>query len=251
MSGSTIARIDLRRLAVRPFAWTLAGIALAMMAWQFLLGVSAFLHAQPPVPGGAPGPGYTDAVVAPYLLNFIQLCLVLVPIVTMQALADERAGQRLGLLASTGASATGIVLGKFWARLAFLWLLLAVVASLPVLLGLATHPDWGQVGAALLLTALCIAALTAIGIACSAFTSAAVLAATAALLIGEALSLIDAGVRLTGGYAGWLGYLALHTHLEPAMRGLVRSEDIVYFLIVTVLALALAIRRIAAERGHD
>lgn len=248
MTGFTIAGIDLRRLAVRPFAWTLAGIALAMMAWQFLLGLSAFMHAQPAVPGGVPGPGFTDAVSAPYFLNFIQLCLVIVPLVTMQALAGERGSQRLGLLAAAGASAPGIVLGKFWSRLAFMWLLLAVAATLPVVLGAATHPDWGQFGAALLLTALCVAALVAIGIACSAFTASPVLAAAAALLIGEALSLIDAGVRLTGGGGGWLGYLALHTHLEPAMRGLVRSEDIVYFLIVVALALALAVRRIGAER---
>lgn len=248
MSAPTVARIDLKRFAVRPFAWTLAGIALAMMAWQFLLGVSAFMHAQPTLPGAASGPGFTDTVIAAYLLNFIQLCLVIAPLVTMQALAGERSAQRLALLAASGATATQIVLGKFVARLAFLWLLLAIVATLPLVLAHATHPDWGQFGAALIVSALCVAALTAIGIACSAFTPEPALAAAAALLIGEALSLIDAGVRLTGGDTGWLGYLALHTHLAPALRGLVRSQDIVYFLIVVVLALALAIRRVGGER---
>ena len=247
MSTFTVARIDLQRLAVRPIAWTLAGIALAMMAWQFLLGVSAFMHAQPTVPGAATGPGFVDAVVAPYLLNYIQLCLVIAPLITMQALAGERGAQRLALLSASGVSGTHVVLGKFISRLAFLWLLLIFVATLPLVLAHATHPDWGQFGAALIASALCVAALTAIGIACSAFTPEPALAATAALLIGEGLSLIDAGVRITGGGGGWLGYLALHTHLAPAMRGLVRSEDIVYFLLIVVLALALAIRRVAAE----
>jgi ABC-2 type transport system permease protein len=233
---------------VRPFAWTLAGIVLAMMAWQFLLGVSAFMHAQPTVPGPATGPGFTDSVVAPYLLNYIQLCLVIAPLVTMQALAGERGAQRLALLSASGASGVHIVFGKFIARLVFLWLLLVVVATMPLVFAGATHPDWGQFGAALIATALCVAALTAIGIACSAFTPEPALAATAALLIGEALSLIDAGVRITGGEGGWLGYLALHTHLASAMRGLVRSEDLVYFVLIAALALALAIRRVAAER---
>lgn len=248
MSALTVARIDLKRLAVRPFAWTLAGITLAMMAWQFLLGVSAFMHAQPAVPGPASGPGYVDAVVAPYLLNYMQLCLVIAPLITMQALAGERDAQRLALLSVSGASATQIVLGKFAARLAFLWLLLILIATMPLILCGATHPDWGQFGAALIASALCVAALAAIGIACSAFTPEPALAAAAALLIGEGLSLIDAGVRIAGGDGGWLGYLALHTHLEAAMRGLVRSEDIVYFIIITALALALATRRVAAER---
>ncbi|MGH8184889.1 MAG: ABC transporter permease [Rhodanobacteraceae bacterium] len=248
MSAFTIARIDLKRLAVRPFAWTLAGIALAMMAWQFLLGVSAFMHAQPSVPGPATGPGFVDVVVAPYLLNYIQLCLVIAPLITMQALAGERGTQRLALLTASGAPGAGIVFGKFVARLVFLWLLLIVVATMPLVLAHAAHPDWGQFAAAMIASALCVAALTAIGIACSAFTREPALAATAALLIGEALSLIDAGVRITSGDTGWLGYLALHTHLAPAMRGLVRSADIVYFLLIIALALALAIRRVATER---
>ena len=248
MSAFTVARIDLKRLAVRPFAWTLAGIALAMMAWQFLLGVSAFMHAQPTLPGPATGPGFTDAVVAPYLLNYIQLCLVIAPLVTMQALAGERGAQRLALLAASGASGAQIVFGKFASRLVFLWLLLILVATLPLVLAHATHPDWGQFAAVLIASALCVAALAAIGIACSAFTPEPALAATAALLIGEGLSLIDAGMRITGADGGWLAYLALHSHLEPAMRGLVRSEDIVYFLIVIALALALAIRRVVMER---
>ena len=250
MSAVTVARIDLKRLAVRPFAWTLAGIALAMMAWQFLLGVSAFLHAQPTVPGGPAGPGFVDAVVSPYLLNYITLCLVIAPLVTMQALAGERGAQRLVLLSASGVSATGIVLGKFAARLIFLWLLLIVVALAPLVLAGATHLDWGQFAAAFIATALAVAALVAIGIAASAFTPEPALAAAAALLIGEGLSLIDAGVRMAGGDAGWLGYLALHTHLAPAMRGLVRSADRVYFLIIIALALILAIQRVGSERGR-
>lgn len=251
MSTLAVARLDLKRLAVRPFAWTLFGIALAMMAWQFLLGVSAFMHAQPTLPGAASGAGFTATVVAPYFLNYIQLCLVLAPLITMQALAGERGAQRLALLRAAGVSGCAIVGGKFIARLAFLWLLLAVVATLPLILSGATHPDWGQFAAALIATALCVAALTAIGVACSAFAAQPALAATAALLIGEGLSLIDAGVRMTGGDTGWLGYLALHTHLAPAMRGLVRSEDIVYFVLIIALALVLATRRIASERERD
>jgi ABC-2 type transport system permease protein len=248
MNTFAIARLDLKRLAVRPYPWVLAGVALAMMAWQFLLGLSAFLHAQPTVPGTAAALGFTDSVVGPYFLNYLQLCLVIAPLVTMQALAGERRAQRLALLGAAGASGFQIVVGKFLARLVFLWLLLIVVASMPLVLSGATHLDWGQYGAGLIATALCVAALTAIGIAASAFAPGPALAAAAALLIGEALSLIDAGVRVAGGGDGWLGYLALHTHLAPALRGLVRSEDLAYFLLVTVLALALAMRRVSAER---
>src|SRR6185312_11593153 len=176
MSALTVAYIDLKRLAVRPFAWVLAGIVLAMMAWQFLLGLSAFLHAQPTVPGPAAGPGFTDGVIGPYFLNYLQLCLVIAPLVTMQALAGERGEQRLALLGAAGATGFQIVAGKFLARLTFLWLLLVVIASMPLVLSGATHIDWGQFAAGLVATALCVVALTAIGIACSAFASGPALA---------------------------------------------------------------------------
>ena len=116
----------------------------------------------------------------------------------------------------------GIAGGASWATLAW-----TAALSLSYALNLLSSPllgAWADLraqkrGLLLASTALCVAALTAIGIACSAFTPAPALAATAALLIGEALSLIDAGVRIAAGGGGWPSYLALHTHLAPAMRG--------------------------------
>ncbi len=251
MSAFTIARLDLKRLAVRPFAWTLAGVALAILAWWFLLSLDAFMRAQPVLAGDPEGSGYTDLVAVPHLLNVVQLCLLLAPLLTMQALAGERRSQRLALLAASGVSAVQIVLGKFFAVLAFLWLLLLLAATMPVVLAHATTPDAGQFAAALLGCALCIAALTAIGVACSAFASHPALAAAAALAIGLALSFVDSGVRATGlAGTGWLSYLALQTHLTPFLRGLVGSADIVYFLLLTALALVFAIRRVANEKAR-
>ena len=248
MSMFAVARLDLKRLLVRPFAWTLAAIALGVLAWWFLLGVNAFLGMQPVLAGGATGLGFTDLVAALQLLKFTGLCLLLAPLVTMSALAGERRAYTLPLLFASGESPTRIVLGKFLAALAYLWLLLLLVALMPLSLMHATTPDWGQFAAALLGCALCIAALAAIGIACSAFSSHPALAATAALLIGLILGMLDIGARAGGIDIGWLAYLALPTHLTPFLQGIVASADIVYFLLLTVLALAIAARRLAAEK---
>ena len=53
MSASLlIARHEWRRLAAQPFAWILAAMAVALMAWQFLLALEAFLELSPKlVPG--------------------------------------------------------------------------------------------------------------------------------------------------------------------------------------------------------
>ena len=46
-----------------------------------------------------------------------------------------------------------------------------------------------------------------------------------------------------------INYLALPTHIEPFFRGLVSSVDIVYFLIVAVVALAFAAKRLDRLRS--
>jgi ABC-2 type transport system permease protein len=248
MSALAVARLDLQRLLVRPFAWTLAAIALGALAWMFLQNLNAFLVAQPKLAANTNGPGYTDLVAVPHLLAYVQLCLLLAPLITMHALAGERRAHTLPLLLAAGLSPARIVLGKYVSALVYLWVLLALVALMPVLLAHATRPDWGQFGAALLGCALCIAALAAIGIAASAFSTHAAVAAIAALLIVLILAMLDAGGRLTGLGQGWLAWLALPTHLTPFMHGLVASVDIVYFLLLIALALGFAIRRMAAEK---
>ncbi|MEO6967934.1 MAG: ABC transporter permease subunit [Rhodanobacteraceae bacterium] len=248
MSTFAVARLDLQRLAVRPFAWTLAAIALAALAWMFLLDLNGFLAAQPKLVANVSGPGFTDLVAVPQLLAYVQLCVLLAPLITMHALAGERRAHTLPLLLAAGLSPTRIILGKFFAALLFLWALLIVVALMPLALTHATTPDWGQFGAALIGCALSIAALTAIGIACSAFASHPTLAAAGALMIALILASLDAGARASDIALGWLGYLALPTHLTPFMHGIIASVDVMYFLLLIGVALALAVRRVAAEK---
>lgn len=248
MSALSVARLDLQRLLVRPFAWTLAAIALGALAWMFLQNLNAFLIAQPKLTANASGPGYTDLVAVPHLLACVQICLLLAPLITMHAIAGERRASTLPLLLAVGLSPARIVLGKYVSALLYLWALLALVALMPVLLAQATTPDWGQFGAALLGCALCVAALAAIGVAASAFSTHPAVAAIAALLIVLILAMLDTGGHLTGVGIGWLAYLALPTHLTPFLHGLVASVDVIYFLLLITLALAFAIRRLAAEK---
>jgi ABC-2 type transport system permease protein len=248
MSMLSIARLDLKRLAVRPYPWTLGAIALAIMAWLFLTDLNVFLTLQPKLAAQEGNLGYTDLVAAPHLLTFVQLSLLIAPLITMHAIAGERRAHTLPLLFAAGMPPARIVLGKFFAALVYLWLLLIVIALMPLTLAHSTSPDWGQFGAALLGCALCIAALIAIGVACSAFASHPALAATAALLIALILTMLDRGAHMSGVQSGWLEYLALPTHLTPFLHGLVRSVDLIYFVLIIALSLAFAARRLAAEK---
>jgi ABC-2 type transport system permease protein len=48
-----------------------------------------------------------------------------------------------------------------------------------------------------------------------------------------------------------INWLAMSTHLEMLLRGLVASSDLLWFVLLIVLALALAIHRLATERERN
>ncbi|MGA9341732.1 MAG: ABC transporter permease subunit [Rhodanobacteraceae bacterium] len=245
-----IAGNEWRRQFVQPFAWMLIAIVLALTAYQFLIALGAYLELMPKLGALKDAPGVTDLVAIPLLRAFANLSMLLVPLITMRTIAGERRGQTLSLLLASGIGNARIVLGKYLGALGLAWLILAVVLLLPLTLELGSTLDLGKLAAAALGLALYIGALTAIGLLASALTAQPALAAGAALAIAVLLSIVDAGARMEGIDNASINYLASGSHLEPFLRGLVASVDIVYFLLLTGFALTLAVWRLDALRGR-
>lgn len=248
MSLAAVAGTEWRRLRVRPFAWSLAAVTLAWMGWKFTLLLGQFLDTQVRLAALTDGPGYTDLVAVPLLVQLTQLALLVVPLMTMHLLAGERRNGTLPLLFAAGVSPLRIVLGKYLAVMAWLLLWLALTLAMPLSLAHFTAPDWGKLAAVALAGVLSLAALAAIGLACSSFASHPALAAAAALAVTLALWAVNSGVAAQGAIGGVANWLAMPTHLAPMWRGLVDTGDVAWFLIVTIAALALAVRRLASDR---
>lgn len=258
MSVLAVTRLELRRLFVRPLAWVLGALTLAELAWRFVLLLGAFLANQIKLGATPSGPGYTDLVAVPILSSFltagvipfglIEMALVIVPLLTMASLAGERTQGTLPLLFGTGLPASQIVLGKYLALLLWLvlWLLLAI--AMPLSIAHSVHLDAGKFAAATLGTLLALAALAAIGVACSAFSSHPAIAAVASLMIGLALIGVNSGAQMAGIDNGAINWLALSTHLETLLRGLVSTGDVLWFVLIIAFALALATRRLVADK---
>jgi ABC-2 type transport system permease protein len=258
MTLFAVMRLELRRLFVRPLGWIIAALALAELGWRFALLLQIFLLNQIKLAALPDGPGYTDLVAvrmyssfitgSPLPFGMIELAMLVVPLLTMSTLASERSAGTLPLLFSTGLSSAQILLGKYLAVLIWLalWLLLALV--IPVSLAHGTSLDWGKLAAATLGTFLALAVLGAIGVACSAFASHPAVAAVAALMVSLALNCINLGAQMAGISNGFLNWLAMGTHQETLLRGLVSSADIVWFLLIITVALVLGVQRLAADR---
>lgn len=253
MSGAllrtlAVARLEGRRLVVRPLAWVLAALTLAWLAWSYTLLLGGFLAGQIQRAALAEGPGFTDLVAVPLLGQLAQLAFLVVPLLTMSTIAGDRRNGTLPLLFATGLPASGIVLGRYLALLGWLLLWLALTLAMPLVLAHATRLDWGKLAAATLGVALMLAALAAVGVACSSFASHPAIAASAALIIGLALWSVNLGAQMAGINGGAINWLAMSTHVQPLLRGLVSTADIIWLVLLVTLALALAMRRLATDR---
>ncbi|MGY3039731.1 ABC-2 type transport system permease protein [Rhodanobacter sp. TND4EL1] len=245
-----VTRLEWRRLLVRPLAWVLAALTLAWLAWNFTLLLGGFLAGQIQRAAQPDGPGFIDLVGVPLLGQLAQLAFLVVPLLGMSVIAGERRNGTLPLLFAAGVPASRIVLGKYLAVLGWLLLWLALTLAMPLVLMHATHVDWGKLAAATLGLALMLATLAAITVACSSFASHPAIAAAAALIIALALWGVNLGAQMAGINGGVINWIAMSTHLQPLLRGLVSSADIAWFLLLTALSLVLATRRLDADRGR-
>jgi gliding motility-associated transport system permease protein len=251
MSLGAVTRLELRRLAVRPLAWAIAALTIAWLAWSFVLSLGQFLGAQVKLAGMADGPGFTDLVAIPLLAELAKLAFLVVPLMTMSLLAGERRSGTLGLLASTGLAPWRIVVGKYLAVLLWLGLWLLATLTMPLVVGAESTADWGKLAAATLGTALLLATLAAIGVACSAATSFPAISAAMALIVTLVLWTIDRGAQAAGVSGGFLEWLTMATHLQNLLRGLVVSSDLVWFALAIALSLILATRRLDGDRERQ
>ena len=248
MSLLAVTRLEWRRLLVRRLAWVLAALTLAWLAWNFSLLLGGFLAGQIQRAAVPDGPGFTDLVAVPLLGQLAQLAFLVVPLLGMSVLAGDRRNGTLPLLFAAGVPASRIVLGKYLALLGWLLLWLALTLAMPLVLAHATHLDWGKLAAASLGLTLMLAALAAIAVACSSFASHPAIAASAALIIALALWSVNLGAQMAGLNGGAINWLAMSTHLQPLLRGLVSTADVLWFVLLIVLALALATRRLDADK---
>ena len=245
-----IARHEWRRLFAQPLAWALLAATLAVLAYFFLLTLQGFLGLMPKLAGTPSAPGVTDLVALPLERAVASITLIVAPLLGMRAIAGERQSGTLALLQTSGTGGAGIVFGKFVALCGFFVVLIALALAMPTSLAIGTQLDWGRIATGALGLILFAAALSAIAIAASSFTRHAVVAAIVALAINLVLWMLDAGARHEGVSSSFINYLALPTHLEPFLRGIVATVDVVYFALIVAVALTLAARRLDAERAH-
>jgi ABC-2 type transport system permease protein len=241
----TLAGKELRRLFLSPLAWVILAFLQLILAWIFLSQLQRYLEMQAQMAMMPGAPGITEFVVAPTFGTATIVLLMVVPLLSMRLIAEERRNQTLPFLMSAPVSVSQIVLGKFLGLLAFLSLAVGLLVLMALSLYLGGTLDLGLLaGNALGLLLMC-GAFAAVGLYLSCLTAHPLVAGvgTFGVLLGLWLVNISASDPDSA-----LHLLSLIKHYDTFAKGTVALNDLVYYVVLTALFLALSVRRLDADR---
>jgi len=246
-----LAARELRSLFLSPLAWSIIGVVQIVLSLLFLFTLQDFLMTQQARLHMYAMPlGVTDFVVVPLYSSASIVLMLVVPLITMRVISDERRNRSLTLLFSAPLSMTEIVVGKYLGILAFLIIMTLIYSLMPLSLLFAGSIDFGLFFSLLLGAILMVAAFTAIGVFMSSLTAQPTIAAISTFGALLLLWIINMAGNSPGGEGSFniLSYLSMLTHYESFSRGLVNSTDVMYFVLVIFTFIVLSIRRLDGDR---
>ena len=174
------------------------------------------------------------------------LFLLIVPVITMRLLAEERRSGTLELLLTSPVREVEIVLAKFVSSVTVLFLMLVLTAADAIVLGIYAEPDWGPIYSGFLGLLFLAASLSAIGLLVSGLTSNQIVAAVVAMGIGILLWMIDSiGYLLPDPFDTFVTSLSLVAHFTPFATGAVFLSDVGFYVTVILTCLFLSVRTLA------
>ena len=245
-----IARTELQTLFYSPIAWLILIVFTIQASLAFTNALESLVNAQ------ALEYSFNNISMRIFahprhgVFTIVQQYLYLyIPLLTMGLMSKELSSGSIKLLYSSPVSNTQIILGKYLSMI-FYSLIIVGILFIFTLYGAFTveNFDLSAVCAGLLGLFLLMCGYAAIGLFMSSLTSYQVVAAIGTLAVLAVLNMVGnmwQDVALVRDIAYWL---SIRGRSDEFIRGLICSEDVLYFIIVIALFLSLSILRLKAIR---
>ncbi len=239
----TIAQREITSMFLSPLAWVILAVIQAILGWMFLAQIENFFILQPQLIELENAPGVTDIIVAPIFSLAAIILLMIMPLLTMRTLAEEKKNKTINLLFSAPISITQLVLGKYVGLLFFVLILTSMLMLMPLSLLVGTELDLGKLFSIYIGMILLLGSFAAIGLYLSSLTDSQTIAAVSTFGALLMLWIIEWRTEQT-----LFHYLSLLAHHQPLLEGQFSSVDISYFLLIILLFCGLTIRQLDGDR---
>ncbi len=250
----TIIGKELRSYFVSPIAYVVLTGFLLLGGWFFFNLLSRFsllltLYTQFQGGEAANRLNLNDYVIAPLMHNLSIILVILIPMITMRAYAEEKKSGTYELLLTSPVRTGELVLGKFLASFLFVCIMIGLTGVYPVILLAFGNPEVGVMVAGYLGLLLLATSFVAVGLLTSSFTENQIIAAVSGLVATLLLYIIGWPAETAGNVLGpLLRYLSVTEHFADMVKGLIDTRGLVYFASLIALALFLTQRSVESLR---
>lgn len=175
--------------------------------------------------------------------------VILAPVLTMRLIAEEQKLGTLELLLTAPVRDYEVVIGKYLASLLILMSCLALTLYFVLLLYWYGDPDTGPVMSSYIGMLLYGAAALSVGLFTSTLSANQIVSAVVAIFILVFLGIIDLVANLVSGIGKEvLEQMSLTRHLQDFPRGVISTNDVIYYVSLIALFLFLAVRSLETRR---
>ena len=236
----TIAKREFRSYFDSPLAYVVMCLSFLALGFAFFTYRGGFFQ--------------TDRTTIQKVFEFTPwgLSLLVIPVVTMRLVAEERRSGTLEMLITLPVRDSDVIGGKYLGALGLVLVLVAGTLLYPLAMFKAPWHlgplDTGPVLSGYFGLLLFSAAGVALGLLISCFVESQAVAFFLTFAVLGTLWFLDdlAEVSGQGAFGNVLRYVSFQTRLAGFWRGLIDSRDVIYFLSVTAVALVVSFR--ALER---
>lgn len=184
---------------------------------------------------------------------FTWILVLVLPILTMRLLSDDKRQKTDQALLTAPVSLTGIALGKFFAALLIYAIGIAITLVFAVIIAFQVTPDWmviiGNYLGLLLLGGMVIA----IGLFISSLTESQFIAALITFAISVILVMIDS-VGSMFSSAAWLQavveFISVNSRYNEFTNGIIQYDNVIFFLSMQALFVFLTVRVLDRKRWN-
>ncbi len=190
-----------------------------------------------------------EMVIEPSFQNMAVILLLIIPIITMRSFSEEKKSKTFRLLLSSPVHLKEIVLGKFFACMIVVGLMVLLSSYSVIFLFFIGEPDIGPVLTGYLGVLLMAGCYVSVGVFASSLTENQIVAAVITFGFSLFMWVIGWGAQSADSSTGQvLEYLSIIEHMDRFLKGMVETSDLTYYLSFIIFGLFLCHRTLDSNR---
>ena len=221
---------EARRIWIQPLVWVVLGLTFIIIALLFLVLLNNFyLDIQVKFAGNENAPGVTDSVFYPLLFWSTIIGALIMPIITLSTVTEEKIRKQDILLTSAAISCSSIIVSKLLAITTVATAFAGLTLIYPVTLNSMVTLDWGKIFAGIVGMLLFQISFASVCLWIATLTQNIMFILLSSLGVLLLSFILFFSATSESSTSELFLYLSSFSHALNALSGLITSRDIIYF----------------------